>query len=354
MSVHARPATQSSIKHIMAKQEYVTDNMETCEFTYEWTIKNFIQYISGTIESSNFSSHFSDFNDVWILKIDPNKDLGTSGYQMKYMSVQLKLQSFNSTSRLFTKCKILIDPDIVKDEEYEFDKFPKESSWINCISRTDLSKYSGKYLQNDELKISCTMTISRERKNNSPVMSTFIPKPELNIDLKKLLITEQSADVTVNVGQKSFRVIKGILAARSPVFDAMFDHKQFKENKESEVIIEDIEEDVFEEFLHYIYTEETENVNKIPMELLAVAEKYQVDRLKKICEEIICGTINSDNVSSMLIFSDKYNVEKLKKKCLEFIKTNLQAVLSKEAYRDLKKKHPGVFLSVLEAIADVN
>ncbi|XP_044010448.1 speckle-type POZ protein B-like [Aphidius gifuensis] len=244
MSVHARPG-QGSVKHIMAKQEYVTDSLETCEFTYEWTIKNFSQYKRGIIESSNFSSNFSDFNDVWILKIDPFKGFEEriEGFPIYCVSIQLKLQSFSSTSPLFTKCKISIHPDIVKDEEYEFDKFPKESEWINCISRPDLSKYSGKYLLNDELKISCTMTITKERKNNSPVMSTFIATPQLGADLKKLLLNEQSADVIIKVGQQSFRVIKGILAARSPVFAAMFNHEQFKENKNGEVVIEDIEED---------------------------------------------------------------------------------------------------------------
>ncbi|XP_044006010.1 speckle-type POZ protein B-like [Aphidius gifuensis] len=277
MSVLAGP-TEDSAKHILPEQEYVTD-METCEFTYKWTIKKF---------------------------------------------------------------------------NYDYDHFPRENEWMSYIARTTLLQSSDKYLQNDELKVSCTMTISKEQKKNPGVISIFNLTPQLSEDLKKLLSNEQSADVTIKVGEKSFRVIKGILAARSPVFAAMFDHEQYKENKNSEVVIEDIEEDVFTEFLHYIYTDDTKNVNKMPMELLEVAEKYQVDRLKNICERIICGTINADNVTSVLIFSDKFNVGQLNKKCLEFIKTNLRAVLSKDSFQAYKKTHPEVFINVLASVAGIN
>ncbi|XP_044019429.1 speckle-type POZ protein-like A [Aphidius gifuensis] len=127
--------------------------------------------------------------------------------------------------------------------------------------------------------------------NNSDVISTFDATQQLSADLKKLLSNEQLSDVTIQVGQKSFPAIKGILAVRSPVFSALFNHEQLKENKKNEVVIEDIDEDVFEEFLHFMYTGESPNVNKMPIELLAVAEKYQVDCLKNVCEKIISGTI---------------------------------------------------------------
>ncbi|XP_044010137.1 speckle-type POZ protein B-like [Aphidius gifuensis] len=361
--------TEDSVKHMMSTQEYVTD-VESCEFTYKWTIKKFSQYTSGTIESSKFSSRFSDFNDVWTLTINPNK-VGQrdrrdyDGYYEyydsngdilkpeKYVSVQLKLKLFNATLPLFATCKISIHPDFSKNIECGFDVFSTESEWMDYITRADLLKSSDIYLQDGDLKISCTMTISREQKKNSDVISTFKSTPQLSADLKKLLLNEQSADVTIKVGKKSFRVIKGILAVRSPIFAAMFNHEQFKENKKSEVVIEDIQEHVFEEFLHYIYTDETKNVNKIPMELLEVAKKYQVERLENICEEVIHGTINSDNVLSILVFSNKYNVEELNEKCLEFIKKNLQDVLSKETFQVYKKNHPEVFVSVLETVAGI-
>ncbi|XP_044010257.1 speckle-type POZ protein-like A [Aphidius gifuensis] len=194
--------------------------------------------------------------------------------------------------------------------------------------------------------------MSKKLTDNSAAVSTLNATlnatPQLSLDWKKLLLSEKSADVTIHVGQKTFRVIKGILGARSPVFSAMFDHEQLKENEKNEVIIEDIDEGVFEEFLHYIYTGESPNIDKMPKELLAVADKYQVDCLKNICEEVICKTIIFDNVASIFVFSDRHNLEKLNKKCLEFMKKNLLTVMSNEEFQVQKKKYPELFVGVLE------
>ncbi|XP_044019424.1 speckle-type POZ protein-like B [Aphidius gifuensis] len=216
---------------------------------------------------------------------------------------------------------------------------------------TDLLKPINGHLQNDELKIYCTITMSKKLTKKTNVISTLDhARQQLSVNWKKLLLSGQSADVTILMGQKSFPAIKGILAVRSPVFAAMFNHEQLKENQKNEVVIEDIDEDVFEEFLHFIYTGESPNINKMPMKLLAVAEKYQVDCLKNICEEILCETINSENVESILVFSDKYSLKKLDEECFKFMKKNFRGVLSKKTLLNYRQKYPQVFLRVPEEL----
>ncbi|XP_044010262.1 speckle-type POZ protein-like [Aphidius gifuensis] len=234
MAVVAKTATQNHVKLIKSNQDYVT-GMETCKFAYKWIINN-VECDQKKIKSPKFSSHYSDFNDEWILEMDPDAVLYSDGHWIceKFVSIQLqstKFNSFNDTSQFQTECEIIVDDDI---------------------------------------------------------------------NLEKLLLNKKLADVTIQVGQKSFRAIKSILAVRSPVFAAIFDHEQFKGNEKNEVVIEDIDEDVFKEFLHYIYTGETPNIDKMPIELFAVAEKYQVDCLKNICKEIIAYflLIHMDNLPS--------------------------------------------------------
>ncbi|XP_044010299.1 speckle-type POZ protein-like [Aphidius gifuensis] len=341
---------------IESNRDYVTD-MENCEFTYEWTIRNFREFWYDAIESPIFSSHYADFNDKWILKFYPY-EMDDDDQDPSFFSVELQLKSFNYTS-LKTKCKISIDNKNEITMEHNFCKFGEKITWNKYISETDLIvkkedrynrvKHTPKqYNDNNDLKIRCTITMPRKLTNSSGGISSFDAKQQLIKDWKKLLLNEKSADVTIQVGQKSFRAIKGILAVRSPVFAAMFDHEQFKENENNDVVIEDIEEDVFEEFLHYIYTGESLKVGKMPMELLAVAEKYQVNCLKNICEVIICETINVDNVASIVVCSDRYNLKKLHEKCLEFMKKNLQAVISNKTFQVYKKKYPEIFVGVLE------
>src|SRR5699024_6528915 len=72
-------------------------------------------------------------------------------------------------------------------------------------------------------------------------------------DYSSLLKSGKLSDVTLSVGGRNFRAHKSILSARSIVFAAMFEHET-KENQENMVEIPDIDSDVFEEFLQFIYT----------------------------------------------------------------------------------------------------
>ncbi|XP_044010312.1 speckle-type POZ protein-like [Aphidius gifuensis] len=399
--------------------------IECCEFTYEWTIKNFSQWARRVIKSPIFSSNYGDFEDKWILGIYSDLMYSAGGTILVY--AYLNLQSFNNTSQLQTKCKISVNNIQEITNEYEFRQFPETTEWVSCaydlsnpnrylpdgdlkvcylmptaggyinisvylnlqsfnntsqlqtscrISINDINETTkefsvnfskfptitkwiscfynvsnpNQYAANGDLKVCCTIRMSKKPTNNSNGISTFNATPKLGVDLKKLLLNEESADVTIQVGQKSFHAIKGILAVRSPVFAAMFNHKEFKENEKNEVVIEDIDEDVFEEFLHYIYTDESPNIDKMPMELLAVAEKYQVDCLKNICEGVTCRKIDFENVASKFVFSDRYNLEKLNLKCLEFMKRNLRDVMANKTFQAYKKKYPEIFVGVLEEL----
>ncbi|XP_044010253.1 protein roadkill-like [Aphidius gifuensis] len=249
----------------MSKQDVIyVRGIESCEFRYEWTIENFID-CNELIESPIFSSHYSDFNDKWILIIYPYYRFIDD---KPYIMVELQLQSFNNTSQLRAKCTISNDDMNEVTKSHTFSEFQEKIRWNNYRVLNSTSPGAiYRRVQDGKLKICCTITMSKELTNDCAVVSTFIEPPQLSQDFKKLLLNEKSADVTIEVGRKSFRAIKGVLGARSPVFSAMFDHQDLKENKKNIVVITDIDEDVFEEFLHFIYTGESPNIDKMPMEL---------------------------------------------------------------------------------------
>lgn len=64
---------------------------------------------------------------------------------------------------------------------------------------------------------------------------------------------KQFTDFEFLVGDRIFPAHRGIVAARSPVFAAMF-KADMVESRTQRVIIEDIESSVFEEFLYFLYT----------------------------------------------------------------------------------------------------
>ncbi|XP_044010310.1 uncharacterized protein LOC122853965 [Aphidius gifuensis] len=167
--------------------------MECCEFTYEWTIKNFSQSYKKIIESPSFSSHYGDFDDKWILRIYIDSVSNKRGGISIHILANLQLQSFNNTSQLQTKCKILINDKYEITKEHDFSEFPETMNCNKLIPRSGFSD----------------------------AISVFYVRQQLSVDLKKLLLNEKLSDVILRVGQKSFHAIKGILAVRSPVFAAI-------------------------------------------------------------------------------------------------------------------------------------
>lgn len=88
-----------------------------------------------------------------------------------------------------------------------------------------------------------------------------------------------------------FPAHKAILAARSPVFDAMFSHEEVSEVTERRVVIEDISSEVMEPLLAYLYSGDTKDVGRYSVELLAAADKVSFLGQKScllFCESLYC------------------------------------------------------------------
>ena len=57
--------------------------------------------------------------------------------------------------------------------------------------------------------------------------------------------------------------------------------------------------------------------------LLAAAEKYNLPRLKLMCESVLCKDISIDSVAYILALADRYHATELKSVCLKFSAENL-------------------------------
>ena len=74
------------------------------------------------------------------------------------------------------------------------------------------------------------------------------------------------------VNGREYYAHKAILAARSPVFSAMFEH-EMEEKKQNKVEITDMDHEVLREMLRFIYTGKATNLEKMDADLLAAADK---------------------------------------------------------------------------------
>ncbi|XP_038113274.1 speckle-type POZ protein [Culex quinquefasciatus] len=181
------------------------------------------------------------------------------------------------------------------------------------------------------------------------------PLPELPLssladNFAKMLVTKQFTDLTITVGQQSFRAHKAILVARSTVFAAMFQH-DMKESQRNEITITDVEPKVFEEVLRFIYTDKVQGLPQLVHELLAAADKYDLARLKVMCEIQLFEGITAATATKTLLFADLHRAKELKARAIEFLARNLKAVSNWEEFR---RENPDLVAEIMKKVASCN
>ena len=162
-----------------------------------------------------------------------------------------------------------------------------------------------------------------------------------------MLTNQTLADVTLKVEDNEFKAHKLILAAASPVFEAMF-KEGTKEHEDNYVNIEDIDSDVFEVFLRYLYSGQAENLEEMVLELFAAADKYDVQPLREICIHHMVKNISVNNAVNMLVLADRYNVEPIKLQAQKFITNNIISLLKTDSWSSLIGIHSKVAKQVGE------
>lgn len=170
------------------------------------------------------------------------------------------------------------------------------------------------------------------------------------MELERSFRTEDFADVKVICGDRVFKCHQFMLAARSPVFRAMFQN-DMTEASSKKVEIKDLSPDVVEDMLLFIYSGNTPNLSQAPGELLAAAEKYQLDQLKALCEERLCNITDISNAVAHLVLGDMYQAVGLKRMALQFVVRNMSAVVRTRDWRERLISQPALMAEVMEYMA---
>ncbi|NWX61682.1 SPOPL protein, partial [Promerops cafer] len=305
--------------------------VKVVKFSYMWTINNFSfcrEEMGEVLKSSTFSSGPND-KMKWCLRVNPK---GLDDESKDYLSLYLLLVSCPK-SEVRAKFKFsLLNAKREETKAMESQRayrFVQGKDWgfKKFIRRDFLLDEANGLLPDDKLTLFCEVSVVQDSVNISGQSNTNtlkVPECRLAEDLGNLWETTRFTDCSFYVGGQEFKAHKSVLAARSPVFNAMFEH-EMEESKKNRVEINDVDPEVFKEMMRFIYTGKAPNLEKMADNLLAAADKYALERLKVMCEEALCSNLSVENVADILILADLHSAEQLKAQAIDFI--NRQVVL---------------------------
>ncbi|XP_034591629.1 BTB/POZ and MATH domain-containing protein 1 [Setaria viridis] len=231
------------------------------------------------------------------------------------------------------------------------------------------------FLRDDCLVIECDLTVIVNEprvveEEAAAVSRPQVPPPDLSENLGRLLEEKRGSDVAFKVGDEVFPVHKIILAARSPVFNAeLFGPMAAAAEKDTAaggqlcIAVEEMHPDVFRALLHFVYTDTMpgmgefddadDDSKEMTKHLLVAADRYAMERLKLMCEDVLCQSLHVDNVAAMLALADQHQCRALGDACAEFIASSngIGNVVASQGYAHLKRVCPAVLVDMLERVA---
>ncbi|XP_060560405.1 BTB/POZ domain-containing protein 6-B-like isoform X2 [Ruditapes philippinarum] len=133
--------------------------------------------------------------------------------------------------------------------------------------------------------------------------------------------------------QERIHTHKLVLAARSPVFQAMFFGPCSYDYED--IVLDNTGAETFDIFLRFLYTDNVNLTQDIAVSVLEVAHYYQVTTLVKLCAGFIASCITSDNVLDTLSIARRYDVISLCNACCSFIDQNADKIMDSEGFLKL-------------------
>jgi speckle-type POZ protein len=161
---------------------------------------------------------------------------------------------------------------------------------------------------------------------------------------------------TFSVDGQLFGAHRYVLAARSSVLKAEL-FGQMKETTMKCIEIHDMEPAIFEALLHFIYTDSLPSNCGVDQDaalqhLLVAADRYGLDRLKAICEGMLCQRIDMQTVATTLALADQHHTMHLKNACLGYLSSQdvLRAVKETDGFKHLATSCPWIIMDILDKL----
>ena len=85
-------------------------------------------------------------------------------------------------------------------------------------------------------------------------------------------------------------------------------------------------------------------------EVLAAADKYQLEKLKDICEDKLCENIKLEDALDLLVVGDRFRVSKLKEEALNLIVKHKKKVTGLDEWVLFVKTYPELCVEITKLL----
>jgi len=341
-----------------------TDIMESDKYTFVWRISKFSSRTEkyGEVLNSNEFTIKGPDNKItkWRVQLFPRGEI-----EDKIDHISLYLEKLTTEKEVILNYVLYyLDASKVKRKMKELGvtKFETNDNrstwgWGEIIDRKDLSLYT----QDDVLTLILEITIMGKTKKSIEFIDSGekysalkenYHKKQLERDFQTLFLSKDHADVIIRCGDKVFDCHKVILASRSQVFKTMLE-ADMKEKMSGEIEIKNMDHEVLDDLLKYIYSGVAPNIDAHSQKLFAAADQYQLEKLKELCELKLCSRFDVSNCIDLLILGDLYNAQKLKASALEFVSRNIHKMKISEWKQSLIP-HPALMAEVMAMMMPKN
>jgi len=315
---------------------------------FKWTIENFSSCVDLYDKNNSSqvilrSAAFDMVDSVkWQLQITFEGEPKHLGSDPCYSIQLIPLNKINENMRVQGSISVLASDGSV-GLKFECNKLvtPKfvDINFNEDLTEELLLSFNVQYkhlLVNDTLTLLCQLKVTD--------VSTSVLKKE---GLERLFGNSLHSDVIFVAESKEFPAHEDLVADRCPVL--------FQKNSRKKQPMNCIEvpegAQVFQELLRFIYTGKCENLQSVSKGLLVAAEKYQIHKLKSVCEQDLIKQINGRNVTRLLVLAHLQGARRLEMRALEFFDAH-QAVTSIQCSREwniLLKTYPLLSVFRLES-----
>lgn len=290
--------------------------------TLEWTIIDFAALPQQRNDKVGGISALTCLGHSWSLNLYPRgNDL--SSEETEYVSLFLKKVADVETVRVNFEIRVgnrrKIGPEGVK--------ISKDHGWKKFCTRDELLA---------ELAVDGSLLIEVDIQMHVDKQQALLPRSTILDDMLRLLDSGKGSDVSFAVGGKVFRAHSGILAMRAPILAELADISA----SETNVLIEGVDEVIFNALLRNVYAEEYPSDNLMKdkgRELLDAADYFGCSSLKLFSEsKLVQAGATAETAAELIEYADRKSCAHLKETALDYFRANSAAVMRSSGWANIE------------------